>query len=62
MAGKRRKPGDWIKIANQRARASHELINGRGVSNVPRPGTEIGSAAYQRIGHTTNRRSRNAEQ
>lgn len=51
-AGKRRKKGDWVPIAAGRERSmregKREIINGRGVSNVPVIG-QVGSAAYRRL-------------
>jgi hypothetical protein len=45
--GNGRKPGDWKTVAAGRARIQRDLMNGRGVSNVPSM-TEVGSAAYRR--------------
>lgn len=46
--GKGRKAGDWKAIAAGRARIPRELINGRGLTNIPRI-DEVGSAAYRRL-------------
>ena len=45
---KGRKHGDWVAVASMRTRTPKELINGRGLSNIPKIG-EVGSAAYRRL-------------
>lgn len=52
--GKGRKKGDWIVIATGRARNVRDIVNGHGVSNVPKVGA-VGSAAYRRL-HTPRER------
>lgn len=46
--GNGRKPGDWKSIAAARGRIARDLVNGRGVSNIPNM-TDVGSAAYRRL-------------
>lgn len=46
-SGKHRKKGDWIAIAQGRLHVKRDLVNGRGVSNIPVIG-QVGSAAYRR--------------
>ena len=53
MNGKRgngagRKKGDWQTVAKGRAHIQRDLINGRGLSNIPSV-TDVGSAAYRRL-------------
>lgn len=47
-SGKGRKKGDWIAIAAGRARVPKDIVNGRGLSNVPKIG-DVGSAVYRRL-------------
>lgn len=47
MAAKRRKPGDWKAVANQRAKRERENRTGRGLTNIPSL-SDVGSAAYRR--------------
>lgn len=47
-SGKGRKPGDWKAIAAGRQRIQRDIINGRGLSNIPKMG-DVGSAAYRRL-------------
>ena len=47
--GAGRKKGDWIAIAAGRARViGREVVNGRGLSNIPQLNA-VGSAAYRRL-------------
>jgi len=47
-SGKRRKRGDWVSIASGRSHTPRDLINGHGLSNIPKIG-DVGSAAYRRL-------------
>jgi hypothetical protein len=46
--GKMRKKGDWVAVAKGRGNSQRSVVNGSGLSNVPRTG-EVGSAAYRRL-------------
>lgn len=46
--GKGRKKGDWIAVAKGRGSTAKALVNGTGVSGIPKI-TDVGSAAYRRL-------------
>lgn len=48
MKGKGRKKGDWLTVMNGRKNRVRELLNGRGLSNIPNT-QDTGSAAYRRL-------------
>lgn len=48
VSGRGRSKGMWVAIAAGRARIPRDLVNGHGLSNVPKVG-EVGSAAYRRL-------------
>jgi len=48
MKGKNRKKGDWETIARSRVRVPRDIVNGHGLSNIPKIG-DVGSAAYRRL-------------
>lgn len=53
VANKHRKRGDWKNVASAHNRTAKQLINGRGLSNIP-PVTDTGSAAYRRLQRKLN--------